>query len=525
MSDHPRIRGEHSERHDPKGNFTGSSPHTRGALHSALRDQQRAGIIPAYAGSTTSRPPATIRRLDHPRIRGEHRPGTARLAPWGRIIPAYAGSTSRACPSRPLSWDHPRIRGEHGGPRPPARRTSTSSPHTRGARASPGPAGPAPRIIPAYAGSTNGRRRKLPFDRDHPRIRGEHAQTALKTTIRAGSSPHTRGAPVVVAPPGGFVGIIPAYAGSTRQERVARGAVQDHPRIRGEHAALASQAHSIAGSSPHTRGAPGFGAVVDPETGIIPAYAGSTCRGARARSNTRDHPRIRGEHRHNSWTNPLARGSSPHTRGALLGLVDLGCQLGIIPAYAGSTEQYRRHTIRNADHPRIRGEHDKDQHTQAMIMGSSPHTRGAHFDGLYPAPTGGIIPAYAGSTRGWASGLGATRDHPRIRGEHGLPSDPGRGAVRIIPAYAGSTSQGTSRRRSCPDHPRIRGEHARISPCFDWGLGSSPHTRGARHEHAEREVEAGIIPAYAGSTTYMPEAGFPVTDHPRIRGEHQRRPP
>ena len=30
-----------------------------------------------------------------------------------------------------------------------------------------------------------------------------------------GSSPHTRGAPVVVAAPGGLIGIIPAYAGST----------------------------------------------------------------------------------------------------------------------------------------------------------------------------------------------------------------------------------------------------------------------------------------------------------------------
>ena len=50
----------------------------------------------------------------------------------------------------------------------------------------------------------------------------------------------------------------------------------DHPRIRGEHFMSASCCAEMLGSSPHTRGAPGFGAIVDPERGIIPAYAGST---------------------------------------------------------------------------------------------------------------------------------------------------------------------------------------------------------------------------------------------------------
>ena len=155
-------------------------------------------------------------------------------------------------------------------------------------------------------------------------------------------------------------------------------------------------------------------------------------------------------------------------------------------------------------------------------MGSSPHTRGApHM-------------AATASTETW--------DHPRIRGEHHRQDTggiPGRG---IIPAYAGSTSIGTyelsrdkgssphtrgaqslnlARSRSGQDHPRIRGEH------FE---------RLVRYRKAE-----GIIPAYAGSTPSQPVhlieqlGSSPHTrgalglktlrdiaerDHPRIRGEH-----
>ena len=76
------------------------------------------------------------------------------------------------------------------------------------------------------------------------------------------------------------------------------------------------------GSSPHTRGALQlvyFGVV---GTGIIPAYAGSTCQMPMAVL---------------PWT-----GSSPHTRGALQLGADQSRHLGIIPAYAGSTSCGRR---------------------------------------------------------------------------------------------------------------------------------------------------------------------------------------
>ena len=50
------------------------------------------------------------------------------------------------------------------------------------------------------------------------------------------------------------------------------------------------------------------------------------------------------------------------------------------------------------------------------------------------------------------------------------------------------------------DHPRIRGEHGQAWRPFLPVSGSSPHTRGALADGQARRVQAGIIPAYAGST-------------------------
>ena len=133
-------------------------------------------------------------------------------------------------------------------------------------------------------------------------------------------------------------------------------------------------------------------------------------------------------------------------------------------------------------------------------MGSSPHTRGAHYLPVVFAAVGRIIPAYAGSTRHAMMALAVASDHPRIRGEHELLTakklnDTGssphtRGAhvlgeeVRevdgIIPAYAGSTAVPPWRRSWPGDHPRIRGEHRAVPYGQTTEIGSSPHTRGAR---------------------------------------------
>ena len=277
------------------------------------------GIIPAYAGSTSTlriadfrslgssprmrgAPPHPSRRTrksrDHPRVCGEHRVLVLRKRPRRGIIPAYAGSTSTSRPSmslvtgssprmrgalasvpasNPCHWDHPRVCGEH-------------------ARLPGGPHG-VEGIIPAYAGSTQSlcesstvivgsspRMRGAPRpgvklwtrNWDHPRVCGEHKPKLSCPLLK--------------------LGIIPAYAGSTRK--------------------LARSEYMRGGSSPRMRGAPSPTPVVlDP---------------------TRDHPRVCGEHRSRLRT----------TR----------CRARIIPAYAGSTINGLLNGIKSAgSSPRMRG--------------------------------------------------------------------------------------------------------------------------------------------------------------------------
>ena len=213
-ADHPRIRGEHGwgGHVDPSGQ--GSSPHTRGAPENRTQDPSGGRIIPAYAGSTRPGSGRTVGPWDHPRIRGEHRalcpdrprargssPHTrgARRARWRRvrgrrIIPAYAGSTTiKAFPGFGRG-DHPRIRGEHSGQGQIAVGFDGSSPHTRGARGTLPASRAGPRIIPAYAGSTERPSASHRRWRDHPRIRGEHPAARRPSPPKRGSSPHTRGA-------------------------------------------------------------------------------------------------------------------------------------------------------------------------------------------------------------------------------------------------------------------------------------------------------------------------------------------
>ena len=296
-------------------------------------------------------------------------------------------------------------------------------------------------------------------------------------------------------------GIIPAYAGSTDGRARLENAPKDHPRIRGEHIEIRSE-YSI----------------------IVP-----------------DHPRIRGEHGVRGYQRVIDRGSSPHTRGARLPLGAPAWAAGIIPAYAGSTSTHFFLFWSYSDHPRIRGEHHLRQDGLLFGAGSSPHTRGARKNQSKGEAQCRIIPAYAGSTRSTLRWSGMWSDHPRIRGEHerriGAPVGPvgssphTRGArindifrmknEGIIPAYAGSTDPGAAAQKVQRDHPRIRGEHAVLSCPQTAGVGSSPHTRGARMKIYEGSKWIDIIPAYAGSTRRAGSGWGKASDHPRIRGEHR----
>ena len=163
-------------------------------------------------------------------------------------------------------------------------------------------------------------------------------------------------------------------------------------------------------------------------------------------------------------------------------------------------------------------------------------------------------------SRGLASGFSCLGDHPRVCGEHFVPTIMGsvslgssrvcgehrtltdengepwgssprmRGTHQIrdvsadihgiIPAYAGNTR---AFRRSwlLPwDHPRVCGEHSDGWSVMRTDVGSSPRMRGTPAGWARGTRSRGIIPAYAGNTIRCLSARRATVDHPRVCGEH-----
>ena len=150
--DHPRICGEHLRGLHACMSEQGSSPHMRGTLGVQTHESRRIGIIPAYAGNTCVCRGKTVPNRDHPRICGEHFGEIVKLfpelgsSPHMRgtrnikartclrvgIIPAYAGNTSSAMKLLSEVKDHPRICGEHPSASSQPDSTTGSSPHMRG---------------------------------------------------------------------------------------------------------------------------------------------------------------------------------------------------------------------------------------------------------------------------------------------------------------------------------------------------------------------------------------------------------
>ncbi len=72
--------------------------------------------------------------------------------------------------------------------------------------------------------------------------------------------------------------------------------------------------------------------------------------------------------------------------------------------------------------------------------------------------------------------------------------------IGIIPAYAGNTALPASSATASRDHPRVCGEHVTYLPDPMREEGSSPRMRGTPSGVVGFVYKAGIIPAYAGNT-------------------------
>ena len=130
---HPRVGGEHPAVDADFDAGDGSSPRGRGTRRDSGSNAAPPRFIPAWAGNTAGRAPASSSAAVHPRVGGEHSvpvPAGERVSGssprgWGtrapahgqdvdsRFIPAWAGNTTARCPGTARSPVHPRVGGEH----------------------------------------------------------------------------------------------------------------------------------------------------------------------------------------------------------------------------------------------------------------------------------------------------------------------------------------------------------------------------------------------------------------------------
>ena len=151
---HPRVGGENARARRRARVDHGSSPRGRGKPLPRATSLAELGLIPAWAGKTSSHPRSRASGRAHPRVGGENSTGRPSVPVRSRLIPAWAGKTGERCHIRSLRWAHPRVGGENHcilivGPC-----ITGSSPRGRGKREAAERVGQWPRLIPAWAGKT-----------------------------------------------------------------------------------------------------------------------------------------------------------------------------------------------------------------------------------------------------------------------------------------------------------------------------------------------------------------------------------
>ena len=393
---HPRSRGENAILLGVPFTTAGSSPLTRGKPSSRCAAPLTVGLIPAHAGKTDRAWRRGVHPQAHPRSRGENftclattvvssgssplTRGKPRQDVPGRadrgLIPAHAGKTAHSTHSTCAAWAHPRSRGENSEKTAGGAGNRGSSPLTRGKQRPQLRRRLRQRLIPAHAGKTSAPPGLTSSRPAHPRSRGENKDTRSGLWESMGSSPLTRGKPLVFGDLLGNERLIPAHAGKTTWTTPCSRPTAAHPRSRGENGDPATIAISGGGSSPLTRGKQSACKTGMCRSGLIPAHAGKTGARRSSPSARAAHPRSRGENGPESAGKRHGAGSSPLTRGKLASAERRRGGERLIPAHAGKTLEERPSSVRESAHPRSRGENTWRSRSRIGTCGSSPLTRG-----------------------------------------------------------------------------------------------------------------------------------------------------
>ena len=170
------------------------------------------------------------------------------------LIPAWAGKTSSIRPTRAETTAHPRVGGENAHARASASWPAGSSPRGRGKLSQRHPTNTPARLIPAWAGKTSCVEVGGKASGAHPRVGGENGALAVQDLCATGSSPRGRGKLFCCICLAIVAGLIPAWAGKTLVGRQKRSVLTAHPRVGGENAPTGRHRPSAWGSSPRGRG-------------------------------------------------------------------------------------------------------------------------------------------------------------------------------------------------------------------------------------------------------------------------------
>ena len=232
---HPRVGGENLRLGRHHAVVRGSSPRGRGKPESKRPVHEDARLIPAWAGKTCASGWTSLTAWAHPRVGGENigaswlptivkgssprgrgkpRPSRPLLRPCG-LIPAWAGKTTPRPPHLVAGAAHPRVGGENPKPVAPPEPGWGSSPRGRGKRRRPRHRVRPRGLIPAWAGKTSCRSPGRSPCGAHPRVGGENFDLGRARQCLQGSSPRGRGKRLRPHCPDLRPRLIPAWAGKT----------------------------------------------------------------------------------------------------------------------------------------------------------------------------------------------------------------------------------------------------------------------------------------------------------------------
>ena len=499
---HPRVCGELASYAHRLAGLSGSSPRVRGTPEGARRFERRHRFIPACAGNSVApRAPRRARPVHprvcgelakqvrerglqpgssprvrgtrslvtadslptavHPRVCGELGKAVDAFGVGGRFIPACAGNSAwpdseaaaetvhpRVCGELLTCWpalgvgfgSSPRVRGTRR-PAAPPRRPPPVHPRVCGelvswAAASASAAGSSPRV----RGTRTSPRPSRPASTVHPRVCGELPRFGRRPGVSLGSSPRVRGTRVAGARRHRPRRFIPACAGNSRNAARWMALATVHPRVCGELGNVYYQSYAQDGSSPRVRGTPDTLCWALAGGRFIPACAGNSAGGTRARAATAVHPRVCGEL-------------------AVRRRFEAGTER-FIPACAGNSRRLSAICCTAPVHPRVCGELKKAGSPYLIRDGSSPRVRGTPQRREHVVRRRRFIPACAGNSSCPSVSRTFRSVHPRVCGElparrlgagavpgssprvRGTPAVERREAhiARFIPACAGNSS-------------------------------------------------------------------------------------